>query len=96
MAKMMGDVCLKTRQALRRQLDSYDRALFGEDCFAFFACGIIIAIWALELVVNMRHGEGWVYVAHLLLVGPLWLVATGLTVFAVGRRLIGKFERSES
>ena len=74
---------------LRRYLSSCERALFGDGVFAFVAVGIVIAIWGFELVMNLRVGTGWVAVAHLAMVGPLWIAITALTGLALYRRIRG-------
>lgn len=67
------------------RLDAFASAIFAGDRFAFLAFGLVIVVLALELAMNLRNGAGWVAVAHLLIVGPLWLACTGLTVFALVR-----------
>lgn len=67
------------------RLDAFITAIFSGDRFAFFAFGLVSAIFTLELAMNLRNAVGWVAVAHLLIVGPLWLACTGLTVFALVR-----------
>lgn len=69
----------------RSRLDAFASAIFGGDRFAFLAFGLVIIVLALELAMNLSNGVGWVAIAHLLIIGPLWLACTGLTVFALVR-----------
>ena len=73
-----------------RWMDGYVGALFAGSPGTFVAFGIVIAVWALELFMNLRHGHGWVAVAHFVIVGPLWLVFTGITLYALLRRIPGR------
>ena len=80
-------------RSVRRSLDDYARVLFSEGPFPFFAFGVVIAIWAMELAMNLRSGQGWVSILHFVVIGPLWLAATGLTVYALVRRLTDWHDR---
>ena len=66
-----------------------ERTLLDEGPMGYVALVGTILIWALELSLNLRQGSGWVYWAHLLAVGPLWLLFTGFFVYA----LVRKFRR---
>lgn len=84
--------------ALVSRMDAHVAAIFSEDRFAYFAFGLVSVIFALELAMNLRNAAGWSAVAHLLIVGPLWLASTGLTVFALIRqfraRLLARASRA--
>ena len=72
-----------------RWLDGYTGALFAGSPAAYAAFAIVIAVWALELAMNTRNGHGWVAIAHFVIVGPLWLVFTGVTLYAFARQILG-------
>lgn len=81
------------RPALCR-LDAYAAALFAGSPGTFAAFGIVIAVLALELVMNMRNGQGWVSILHLVIVGPLWLAMSGITLHALARQVFSSGRRS--
>ena len=64
-----------------------ERTLLDEGPMGYVALVGTMLIWALELFFNLRQGSGWVYWAHLLAVGPLWLLFTGFFVYALVRKV---------
>jgi len=71
---------------IKRYLDGLDRALFSDGPGAFIALALACALWAIELVANIRGDSGWAYWAHLLTVGPLWSFLFLLLVRGLWRR----------
>lgn len=55
----------------------------------YLATCCTLCIWALELAMNLKHGEGWVFVLHLLVIGPLWLFVLAWFSQAVARKMRG-------
>ena len=45
--------------AVKRSLDGYTSALFDDNYATFVAFGLVIAIWALELVMNLQKHAGF-------------------------------------
>ena len=86
------DSCAASPRSTHRVLhwlDGYTAALFAGSPWTFAAFGVVIAVWALELVMNTRNGHGWVSMVHFLVVGPLWLAFTGITLYAFARQVLG-------
>ena len=36
---------------------------------------------------NLNNGQGWVSIAHLVVIGPLWIALTGITLYALIPRI---------
>jgi hypothetical protein len=62
-------------------------ALLDEGPMFYVAAGCTIIIGTIELAMNLRHGTGWVFTAHLILIGPLWLLLTAHFLYAVARKV---------
>ncbi len=62
--------------------------LLDEGPTGYIAFLVVIAIWGLELFMNLRQGSGWTYWAHLILVGPLWLLVSGYFFYALTRKFL--------
>lgn len=70
-----------------RQLEIFADALFADGWPSFLAIGLAISVFGFELAMNLKNGEGWASIAHLVVIGPLWLFFVCVTVLALLRRL---------
>ena len=72
---------------LMGMLQAFADVLFADGWPSFFACGLVIALLGFELTMNFKNAEGWASIAHLAVIGPLWLFLLGVTLLGVYRRL---------
>ena len=68
------------------KLEAFTDTLFADGWPTFFAVGLVVALFGFELTMNLKNAEGWVSIAHLAVIGPLWLFLLAVTLFAVYRR----------
>ena len=61
--------------------------LLDEGPMFYVAACFTLCIWAVELVMNLRHGSGWIFNLHLLVIGPLWLALLSWFSQAVVRKM---------
>ena len=72
------------------KLRAFTDALFSDGWPTFFAVGLVIALLGFELTMNLKNGKGWVSIAHLAVIGPLWLFLLGVTILAAWRRVTSR------
>ncbi len=83
-------------QELRRRLDNLEtklrdrrgleRVLFADGIMGYIALIVVATIFAVELTANATRGEGWVSVAHFVVVGTLEATIISYLFWVVGRR----------
>lgn len=73
----------------------YEQVLAGS-LFSVVIFVIPVAVWGIELMMNLKSGEGWVFALHLLVITPLWIGAVLLLLYAGVRKFANKYARARS
>lgn len=82
--------------ALMNWADNFYRQIFRGSPVAFLLFSVPLIVWTVEIVMNLRNGEGWVSALHLGIVGPLWLAIIILMVYAACREMTRIFGAQDS
>lgn len=75
------------RTPQRQKRSAVEIALLDEGPMFYVVACCTLSIWALELVMNLRHGNGWIFHLHLLVIGPLWLILLTWFLRALYRKI---------